>query len=275
MGCFALGEVGYAVVENLWSGTSYAITSMPGVDSLNDLAEKTFRFMNKLNKDTDAMDEEELKEYHQGIVSYAVSLSCAALETLQGVPAGNIKNLVNAAYRWADDLTDLKLDFNGAPESATGQYDRLYEAYLNKDADEAQAALGKLELLGKQDKIYGELKERLKDNKTITEAAKKTNSGDWQGRKDIIDREVAALKELMGTDSTEVRDAVVGAVDAVANQLLIDARGGGKDATIYTALTEELAGGSAKQVQSEIDRLLTAGKSATSVKSKITEVMKP
>lgn len=57
--------------------------------------------------------------------------------------------------------------------------------------------------------------------------------------------------------------------------MLIDARGGGKDATIYTALTEELAGGSAKSVQKEIDRLLTAGKNATSVKSKITSVMKP
>ena len=66
-----------------------------------------------------------------------------------------------------------------------------------------------------------------------------------------------------------------GAINALADELLATESGHDKDAGIYADLTMAAEKGSAKELQEELDRLLRAGKSLSSVKSKITAVCKP
>ena len=52
------------------------------------------------------------------------------------------------------------------PQSATGQYDRLYNAYAGGDSDEAKAAVEKLNAMVEagtiaENKMYSQLKSRL------------------------------------------------------------------------------------------------------------------
>lgn len=65
-------------------------------------------------------------------------------------------------------------------------------------------------------------------------------------------------------------DLVNKAVDGKADELLA----GGKDGSIYDALLDEVENGRVKDVQTEINRLLTAGKKKSSIKDKITEAVK-
>ena len=65
-------------------------------------------------------------------------------------------------------------------------------------------------------------------------------------------------------------DLVNKAVDGKADELLA----GSKDGSVYDALLDEVENGRAKDVQAEINRLLTAGKDKGSIKSKITESVK-
>ena len=65
-------------------------------------------------------------------------------------------------------------------------------------------------------------------------------------------------------------DLVNKAVDGKADELLA----GSKDGSVYDALLDEVENGRAKDVQAEINRLLTAGKDKGSIKSKITEAVK-
>jgi hypothetical protein len=60
------------------------------------------------------------------------------------------------------------------------------------------------------------------------------------------------------------------AVDGKADELLA----GSKDGSIYDALLDEVKNGRAEDVQTEINRLLTAGKKKSSIKDKITEAVK-
>ena len=62
-------------------------------------------------------------------------------------------------------------------------------------------------------------------------------------------------------------DLVNKAVDGKADELLA----GSKDGSIYDALLDEVKNGRAEDVQTEINRLLTAGKKKSSIKDKITE----
>ena len=65
-------------------------------------------------------------------------------------------------------------------------------------------------------------------------------------------------------------DVVNKAVDGKADELLA----GSKDGSVYDALLDEVENGRAKDVQAEINRLLTAGKDKGNIKSKITEAVK-
>lgn len=58
------------------------------------------------------------------------------------------------------------------------------------------------------------------------------------------------------------------------NQKADELLAGDKDRNVYDDLTDALEAGRAKDVQTEIDRLLTAGKDKDAIKSKITGVVK-
>lgn len=170
---------------------------------------------------------------------------------------------------------------NGLPASATGQYDRLYNAIQSGDSEEAAAAMKKLEQMNKTDKVDSQLKTRLKKyDEDILEAAKAQNAGKEKAAETA--RKAAFRKLLEGldvgsTDSArraELADVVTGAVNERANELLLAEKGRDKDAIVYADLLEEVETGRAKDVQAEISRLLTAGKKKSSIKSKITEAVK-
>ena len=79
---------------------------------------------------------------------------------------------------------------------------------------------------------------------------------------------------MVTSDKTGDEDTE-GAINALADELLATERGHDKDAGIYRDLTMAAESGSAEELQEEYDRLLRAGKSLSSVKSKITAVCKP
>ena len=171
--------------------------------------------------------------------------------------------------------------FSSAPSSATGQYDRLYNAIQSGDSEEVAAAMKKLEQMGKTDKVDSQLKTRLKKyDEDILEAAKAQNAGKEKAAETA--RKAAFRKLLEGldvgsTDSArraELADVVTGAVNERANELLLAEKGRDKDASVYADLLDEVENGRAKDVQAEISRLMTAGKDKGRIKSKITESVK-
>lgn len=130
-----------------------------------------------------------------------------------------------------------KLSLNGLPASATGQYDRLYNAIQSGDAEEAAAARAKLEAMGKDDKtIYSQLKTRLKKyDGTIQKAAKAQVAGDDATRRKLTEDMVLELYETLGIDRTakadaakreQVIDLVTGAITDVANDSCCGSRDG-------------------------------------------------
>ena len=185
---------------------------------------------------------------------------------------------------WMDTAANWSRDggnFNSLPESATGQYDRLYNAYVSGDPDEAQAAAKKLDQMVQagaiaENKMYDQLKTRLKKyDGRVKEAAQQTNAGNWEARKDIVDEVTSELKKLLNTDDPDVRDTVVGAVDAAANEMLATEKGYDRSAGIYAGLRDAVDSWNAGNVQEEYDRLVRAGKDAGNIKKEITKLAKP
>lgn len=78
----------------------------------------------------------------------------------------NARKLLQAVAGYAADVKGLVngegFTLNGVLPSATGQYDRLYNAIQQGDAEEVQAALEKLDQMEKSDRVNSELKKRLK-----------------------------------------------------------------------------------------------------------------
>ena len=279
------------------SFTSYDTISMTGISAINDLAEYIGRVSRLNAEDTSGMTEEEL-EKHAEKTKEAVADMLGQFAMLRGIPYTNLKKQVNAVSEWIDTFKNWNEEggnFDSLPTSATGQYDRLYNAYASGDPVEAQAAVEKLTAMGKEDKIYSELKKRLKKyDPDVLEAAKAQNSGDTERREELTRKIVQKVYEVMGIDprakADEARRAKVigmvtsdktgdddteGAINALADELLATERGHDKDAGIYRDLTMAAEKGSAKEVQKEYDRLVKAGKRPSYVKSKITEVCKP
>ena len=83
------------------------------------------------------------------------------------------------------------------------------------------------------------------------------------------------LKKLLNTDDPDVRDTVVGAVDAAANEMLTTEKGYDRSAGIYAGLRDAVDSWNAQNVQEEYDRLVRAGKDAGNIRKKITELTKP
>ena len=278
----------YSFVDNVLHDTDYDVISISNLAGANDVAEDAAKFSHELAKDTSEMDEEELEKHHGRLKKCAL----AAIKdsgTLVGLPAQNAFNLATAIWGWGENIVygatkgeyGKAFSINGLPASATGQYDRLYNAIQSGDSEEAAAAMKKLEQMGKTDKVDSQLKTRLKQyDEDILEAAKAQNAGKEKAAETA--RKAAFRKLLDGLDvgskdsarRTELANIVTGAVNEKANELLLAEKGRDKDASVYADLLDEVENGRVKDVQAEITRLMTAGKDKGSIKSKITEAVK-
>ena len=284
---FTGGSEVWRAAETVMTGKSfgsYDTISMTGFSAVNDMTKSIAKLNGLLDKDTGEMTEEEFAEYEKS-VRWAWADAVGQLAMLEGIPYNNVKKYVKAVNEWMDSIKkwkeEGKVSFDSAPSSATGQYDRLYNAIQNGDSEEAAAAMKKLEQMNKTDKVDSQLKTRLKKyDEDILEAAKAQNAGKEKAAETA--RKAAFRKLLEGldvgsTDSArraELADVVTGAVNERANELLLAEKGRDKDASVYADLLDEVENGRAKDVQAEINRLLTAGKKKSSIKSKITEAVK-
>ena len=265
------------------SFTSYDTISMTGISAINDLTEAIGKVYQLNAEDTSGMTEAQL-ETHKQKTAEAVADMLGQFGMLRGIPYTNLKKQAQAVSGWVDTAANWSKDggnFDGLPASATSQYDRLYNAYVSGDKEEAQAAAKKLDQMVQagaiaENKMYDQLKTRLKKyDGRVREAAQQTNAGNWEARKDIVDEVTGELKKLLNTDDPDVHDTVVGAVDAAANEMLATEKGYDKSAGIYAGLRDAVDSWNAQNVQEEYDRLVRAGKDAGNIRKKITELAKP
>ena len=174
-----------------------------------------------------------------------------------------------------------KLSLNSLPASATGQYDRLYNAIAEGDTDNASGAMAKLEAMGKDEKtIASQLKTRLKKySPEVEQAAQARNEGKDSQRQELTKQLVREMYETLGIREgvkadaekrTWVIDLVTEAIESKAEELYK----GGTEGSVYDDLTEAVDTGRTSDVQDEIRRLRTAGKEDGSIKTKITDAVK-
>ena len=282
-GNFLFGSEIYSMVGNAVNGTDYDVVSATNISAVNDLFAATTKLYTLIRKDTTGMDEEELEAYHRKLRKAGVDVMEYGLD-IAGIPAANGRKMVEAFAAYADDVQGLAngegFSLNGTPASATGQYDRLFNAIERGDAEEAAAALGKLEQMGKSDKVKAELKKRLKNyDPDIETAAKARNAGNDRTRQKATEDCIRALYKGLGIregvkEDAAKREAIIDLVTGAVNQKADELLAGDKDRNVYDDLTDALEVGRAKDVQTEVNRLLTAGKKADDIKSKITGVVK-
>ena len=287
-GTFLYGSELYSFVGNVAGGKDYDVVSAPNLSAINDLGTEAMRLYKLLATDTGEMDEEELEAYHEKLRKAALTFMEDGLE-LKGLPAGNAEKLLEAAWKWGGNAAYAvtggkygeKLSLNSLPASATGQYDRLYNAIAEGDTDNASGAMAKLEAMGKDEKtIASQLKNRLKKySPEVEQAARARNEGNDRERQELTKQLVREMYETLGiregvkTDA-EKREAVIDLVTGAINQKADSLLAGDKDRTVYSDLTDALETGKRKDVQDEIDRLRTAGKDDDSIKPKITAAVK-
>ena len=287
-GNFLYGAEIYSVISNAASGADYDVVSATNISAVNDLFAAFTKTAKLLRTDTGEMSEEELAAHHQKLNKAVLKDIQCGLE-LYGVPAANIRKVMQAFEGYWEDAQAIGsgegFSFSSAPSSATGQYDRLYNAIQSGDSEEAAAAMKKLEQMNKTDKVDSELARRLKQyDADVLAAAEARNAGKTRAEEKARQAVFEKLREGLGvapaTDRAKGKadaarraqliDLVNKAVDGKADELLA----GSKDADVYDALLDEVENGRAKDVQAEINRLLTAGKDKGSIKSKITEAVK-
>lgn len=282
-GNFLYGGEVYGLVDNALHGKNYDVLSVASITVVNNLAGDVDKFVSELRKDTADMDEAKLAAHHGKVEKYALTLMEDGLE-IAGVPFGNGRKIIEAFKGYVKDAENVasggKFTFSSLPASATGQYDRLYDAYASGDAGEAQAAMEKLQEMGKEEEAYKQLKTRLAkyDDRVQQAAQAQVKSNDSQ-RQQLTRQVIRDLYEALGiregakadADKREaVIDCVTGAVNKRANEVLK-----GDNDSVTDDLVAAVDSGRAQDVQEELDRLLRAGKSVTNLKSKITEVCKP
>lgn len=282
-GNFLYGGEVYGLVDNALHGKNYDVLSVASITVVNNLAGDVDKFVSELRKDTADMDEAKLAAHHGKVEKYALTLMEDGLE-IAGVPFGNGRKILEAFKGYVQDAVNMfhggKFTFNSLPSSATGQYDRLYDAYASGDKDEAQAAMEKLQEMGKEEEAYKQLKTRLvKYDDRVQQAAQAQVNGNDSQRQQLTRQVIRDLYEALGiregakadADKREaVIDCVTGAVNKRANEVLK-----GDNDSVTDDLVAAVDSGRAQDVQEELDRLLRAGKSVTNLKSKITEVCKP
>ena len=287
-GNFLYGAEIYSVISNAASGADYDVVSATNISAVNDLFAAFTKTAKLLRTDTGEMSEEELAAHHQKLNKAVLKDIQCGLE-LYGVPAANIRKVMQAFEGYWEDAQAIGsgegFSFSSVPSSATGQYDRLYNAIQSGDREEAAAAMKKLEQMNKTDKVDSELARRLKQyDADVLAAAEARNAGktraEEKARKDVFEKLREGLGVAPATDRAKGKadaarraqliDMVNKAVDGKADELLA----GSKDGSVYDALLDEVENGRAKDAQEELDRLMTAGKDKGSIKSKITEAVK-
>ena len=291
-GNFLYGGEVYGLVDNALHGKNYDVLSVASITVVNNLAGDVDKFVSELRKDTADMDEAKLAAHHGKVGKYALTLMEDGLE-IAGVPFGNGWKILEAFKGYVQDAVNMfhggKFTFNSLPSSATGQYDRLYDAYASGDKDEAQAAMEKLQEMGKEEEAYKQLKTRLVkyDDRVQQAAQAQVNSNDSQRQQltaDIINDLYSLLGVGKGKEDAQRREKIIdmvtgdrtdgkgsgGAINEAANKILK-----GDNDSVTDDLVAAVDSGRAQDVQEELDRLLRAGKSVTNLKSKITEVCKP
>ena len=287
-GNFLYGAEIYSVISNAASGADYDVVSATNISAVNDLFAAFTKTAKLLRTDTGEMSEEELAAHHQKLNKAVLKDIQCGLE-LYGVPAANIRKVMQAFEGYWEDAQAIGsgegFSFSSAPSSATGQYDRLYNAIQSGDSEEAAAAMKKLEQMNKTDKVDSELARRLKQyDADVLAAAEARNAGKTRAEEKARQAVFEKLREGLGvapaTDRAKGKadaarraqliDLVNKAVDGKADELLA----GSKDGSVYDALLDEVENGRAKDAQAEINRLLTAGKDKSSIKTKITNAVK-
>ena len=287
-GTFLYGSELYSFVGNVAGGKDYDVVSAPNLSAVNDLGTEAMRLYKLLATDTGEMDKEELEAYHEKLRKAALTFMEDGLE-LKGLPAGNAAKLLEAAWKWGGNAAYAvtgakygeKLSLNSLPASATGQYDRLYNAIAEGDTDNASGAMAKLEAMGKDEKtIASQLKNRLKKySPEVEQAAQARNEGKDSQRQELTKQLVREMYETLGIREgvkadaekrTWVIDLVTEAIESKAEELYK----GGTEGSVYDTLTEAVDTGRASNVQDEIRRLRTAGKEDGSIKTKITDAVK-
>ena len=280
----------YSGISSVVKGNDYDAVSISGVSAVNDIVANVSTFWKEAAKDATEMDEEEAAK-HKEKLKKDFSNILGSLSQLFNIPYSNIKKYADAAEAYMDDWQNGTLfDFSSTSSSATGQYDRLYNAIQSGDREEAAAAMKKLEQMLKEGKVKelkvdSELARRLKQyDADVLAAAEARNAGKTRAEEKARQAVFEKLREGLGvapaTDRAKGKadaarraqliDLVNKAVDGKADELLA----GSKDGSVYDALLDEVENGRAKDVQAEINRLLTAGKDKGSIKSKITEAVK-
>lgn len=291
-GNFLFGSEVYSLVDNALNSKDYDVVSATNISAVNDLAGDVTKFVSELRKDTADMDETKLATHHGKVEKYALTLMEDGLE-IAGVPFGNGRKIIEAFKGYVKDAENVasggKFTFSSLPASATGQYDRLYDAYASGDAGEAQAAMEKLQEMGKEEEAYKQLKTRLAkyDDRVQQAAQAQVNGNDSQRQQltaDIINDLYSLLGVGKGKEDAQRREKIIdmvtgdrtdgkgsgGAINEAANKILK-----GNNDSVTDDLVAAVDSGRTQDVQEELDRLLRAGKSVTSLKSKITEVCKP
>ena len=276
-GNFLYGSELYSLIDNAMNGKDYDVLSAASISVVNDLAGDVEKFFKEFRKDTGEMDEGQLQQHHDKLMQRFMTLLEDSFE-VAGVPYGNGRKIVEAVQGYVEDIENLanggKFSFNSVPQSATGQYDRLYNAYASGDSDEAKAAVEKLNEMGKGEDVYKQLKTRLvKYDANVKAAAEAQNAGDDQKRYELEIQMIEQMSDALGLPKGkrgDVVDCVTGAVNQLADKLL---KGDNSSAT--DDLVEAVDSWDASAVQEEYDRLAKAGKSASTLKGKITETAKP
>ena len=232
-GNFLFGSEVYSLVDNALNGKDYDVVSATNISAVNDLAGDVTKFVSELRKDTADMDETKLATHHGKVEKYALTLMEDGLE-IAGVPFGNGRKILEAFKGYVKDAENVasggKFTFSSLPASATGQYDRLYDAYASGDAGEAQAAMEKLQEMGKEEEAYKQLKTRLaKYDDRVQQAAQAQVNGNDSQRQQLTRQVIRDLYEALGiregakadADKREaVIDCVTGAVNKRANEVL-------------------------------------------------------
>ena len=283
-GNFLYGSELYSAVGNAVNGTDYDVVSATNISAVNDLFAAVTKFSSLVRQDTGDMTEEQLEAYHQKLRKAGVDLMQYGFE-IAGVPMGNARKMLDAFDAYVEDARDIAsgsgFSFSSTPTSATGQYDRLYNAIAEGDTDNASGAMAKLEAMGKDEKtIASQLKNRLKKySPEVEQAARARNEGNDRERQDVTKRLIRELYETLGIREgvkadaekrTWVIDLVTEAIESKAEELYK----GGTEGSVYDDLTEAVDTGRTSDVQDEIRRLRTAGKEDGSIKTKITDAVK-
>lgn len=281
-----------------WTGVSEAMTavdlvtsgftstrstiSMNGIEVLNDVVRKMGKVYQLEAKDTSEMTEKQLDAYNAQMKEAIVDM-LGQFAAARGIPYANLKKQVQAVTGWMDTLANWNKEggnFDSLPASATGQYDRLYNAYLNGDTVEAKAAIEKLNGMVEagtiqENKMYEQMKQRLQQYEPrVTEAAQETNADRWEKRKQLVDQMTSEMQQAFGGEQSDAHDCVVKAVDAKSNELLKAEKGYDKASSIYAGLRDAVGSGSGQSVQDEYNRLVKAGKKPSSMKNEITKAAK-